>query len=416
MPGSGPLGWLLCTSEEPEEGYAFCALFTAHWRAGKAPTRTIRNFQGGFCSLALGTAGLGACLAMFLKLLAPSPWARTALGAQCLCTAFAAIPLAAFSIKALRFPAHFRRDLDTLEHPSGALVSSGAMAVAPMARCLHALGCEQAARGVWIFGLALHVGFMGRLFVTALRMGRRSLLYATPSWFVVYVGVAVYAAVATTMDVPRPLVKASLWLGIFNLVWELPLVTWRLAVLERIPRAAYPNYAIYMAPSSLCCAAWLTTLRADRGVGVVYGNLPPAAKALTAALAALACATAVPVFLRYKQFFVKGPVLPGWASFTFPTVIFANAMGRLCLLCPTARVVLAPLAWAACANATLVVVNVWVGFARLWADGALSHEYLPLLPAEGAAAAKAADRDEDAGAGAEGVALRVLEPSEDAAV
>lgn len=109
-----------------------------------------------------------------------------------------------------------------------------------------------------------------------------------------------------------------------------------------------------------------------------FSEFPTSEAALTAVLAALACVTAVPVFLRYKTFFLKEPVGPSWASIPFPAVVFADAMGRLALLCPSGRVVLTPLAWLLFANAVAVVAAVWVGYVRLLrAGGALSFEYLP---------------------------------------
>ena len=121
------------------------------------------------------------------------------------------------------------------------------------------------------------------------------------------------------------------------------MVTFRLATRPRLPRSAYPNWGIYMAPSSLCCAAWLVALK-ERRPDATCVSLAPGDAAATAALATLACLTAAPVFLRYKTFFVREPVMPSWASFTFPTVIFANALGRLALLCPHGRHLLYPLA------------------------------------------------------------------------
>lgn len=341
------------------------------------PPRTVKHCQGAFCSLALGTAGLGALWAMFLRLLAPRPWARGALAAQTICSVAGLAPLTAFASKGFLHPKYLRVELDALEHPSGALVSSGAMAFAPLSRCLHAHGLEAAARWVWMGSYGVHVVLMLRLSAVAWRRrgDPRTLAHATPAWFVVYVGVAVYAAVATTMRVPESLVAFSLWLGVANLVWELPLVTYRLRTRERLPRAAYPTFAIYMAPSSLCCSAWLTHLRARRP-GATFSDLGVVPAALTVVLAALACATAAPVFSRYKRFFVDEPVLPSWASFTFPTVIFANAVGRLNLLCPSARCLLAPLAWLLFANANLVVLAVWCGYVRMFLDGSLFVDYL----------------------------------------
>lgn len=110
------------------------------------PPRTVKHCQGAFCSLALGTAGLGALWAMFLRLLAPRPWARGALAAQTICSVAGLAPLVAFASKGFLHPKFLRVELDALEHPSGALVSSGAMAFAPLSRCLHAHGLEAAAR------------------------------------------------------------------------------------------------------------------------------------------------------------------------------------------------------------------------------------------------------------------------------
>ena len=100
------------------------------------PPRTVKHCQGAFCSLALGTAGLGALWAMFLRLLAPRPWARGALAAQTICSVAGLAPLMAFASKGFLHPKFLRVELDALEHPSGALVSSGAMASGPLRKSM----------------------------------------------------------------------------------------------------------------------------------------------------------------------------------------------------------------------------------------------------------------------------------------
>ena len=78
------------------------------------PPRTVKHCQGAFCSLALGTAGLGALWAMFLRLLAPRPWARGALAAQTICSVAGLAPLVTFASKGFLHPKFLRVELDAL--------------------------------------------------------------------------------------------------------------------------------------------------------------------------------------------------------------------------------------------------------------------------------------------------------------
>merc|ERR1711907_162707 len=88
--------------------------------------------------------------------------------------------------------------------------------------------------------------------------------------------------------------------------------------------------------------------------------------------------TALAVFSNFHYLFAKLPLMPGWASYTFPNVIFAVALKRYSMALDaddTPRFVFENLARVAAVSCTLIVCLVDVNFVRMGRAGALSKPY-----------------------------------------
>ena len=196
--------------------------------------------------------------------------------------------------------------------------------MALIASCFHQVELtEFLGTGIWYAGLmmhmCLHVTFVASRIRQAFVLRTFQWVDCHCAWFTACVGCAVFSAVASPMQIPRGLPDFALGVGLASLVWQLPLVTYRLVFHESQPAAVAPTLGIYMAPCSLCCAGWLAWVSHETAEDY---------KVVTHLLAALSVLTAIYVFSNVRYLLLELPQSPGWASYTFPTSIFATAMGE----------------------------------------------------------------------------------------
>ena len=291
---------------------------------------SLRYCTSAFLSLSLGTLGLGGlCDLVCNAYLAPhfgDSWKTVGFVLQASYAVIGLIPMAIFVAKSIRHP--WQLVLDSIDtRPHGCLISSGTMAVAVVAGCLHSSFPSQhvLACTVWFVGLILHLVLM--INFTVARWRQRHDFYwssVTSAWFVVYVGTCNFAANAFTPHGTwlKPWAAlVPLLIGLASLAWQLPLVSYRLLFKGPMTPDVLPTVGIYMAPASLCTAGWA----AARPILPERIFWPVAW-----VLLALTCFTAGVIFTQYyPRMFFSVPPRPNWASYTFPTVIFAVALVRM---------------------------------------------------------------------------------------
>lgn len=131
-----------------------------------------------------------------------------------------------------------------------------------------------------------------------------------PSWFIVYVGIAVASASAPVtgrLDIGR----MAFWFSFVTYFCLLPFVCWRLWKVGQIPDAARPTAVILAAPASLLLAGYMTSFEAK----------VPAVVWLLLVFSLFFYGAG----LFYLLKLCRTAFTPGHAAFTFPLVISAIA-------------------------------------------------------------------------------------------
>lgn len=303
---------------------------------GEAPTNpeeaAVRRFWRlryvipAVCGMALGGSSLGGVWKVASVVLAP----ELAPIAELLVPVLAvvgAVFLCMFIAKACLQPRAACADVQD-PRPIGALISAGTMATMVLGGVLHGQSAEafgadswgaEAGVVVWRCGLWVHLCLMTNYIVQRAYQtwsGSAADWQAiTPTLFVVFVGIGAGAASAgTTLPVEQWEVDLSLYVALGWLVPLLVLVFCRLqqwspltGVMVDCARGSMP---IFMAPSSLCLVAWLSTAAADADYARQHW--------LTHALAAAAALTAVYVWAHARVLLWELRPSPAWASWTFP--------------------------------------------------------------------------------------------------
>ncbi|MCE2596137.1 TDT family transporter [Motilimonas cestriensis] len=239
-------------------------------------------------------------------------WDQVSNGAghfQLLSAQIAALLLLVLLIKFVLHPTSLLADL---AHPVvGSVVPTFAMAsmvVASTFASHHVLG----AKLVWLAAIALHITFL--LMFTYHRARQFKLTDMVPSWFVPPVGIIV-AALTCPATQFTSLATVLLYFGLACYAVLLPLMLFRLCCCGSLPTAAKPTLAILAAPASLGLAGYLNLVaQPDYHLLVVL-----------LVLAILMTGFLYLAFFRLLQL----PFSPGYAAFTFPTVIGATALFKL---------------------------------------------------------------------------------------
>ena len=134
-----------------------------------------------------------------------------------------------------------------------------------------------------------------------------------PSWFIVYVGIAVAsvsAPVAGRLDIGQ----AAFWFALAAYLCLLPFVCWRAWVVRQIPDPAKPTAVIFAAPASLLLAGYMTSFEV-KAPNMVYALL-------MASLLFFLVGMFYLIWLTWKQ----PDFTPAHAAFTFPIVISTIAV------------------------------------------------------------------------------------------
>lgn len=212
----------------------------------------------------------------------------------------------------IKFVLHPDRLFADLAHPVvGSVVPTFAMAsmvVASTFASHQMLG----AKLVWLAAVALHITFL--VMFSYHRLRQFKLADMVPSWFVPPVGIIV-AALTCPASQFNGLATALLYFGLTCYAILLPIMLFRLCCCGALPDAAKPTLAILAAPASLSLAGYLNLI-AEPNETLLVGLL---------VLAILMTGFLYLAFFRLLQL----PFSPGFAAFTFPTVIGATALFKL---------------------------------------------------------------------------------------
>ena len=161
---------------------------------------------------------------------------------------------------------------------------------------------------IWYLSVLIHIIFMV-LFTVKYVKGFKieSIL---PSWYIVYVGIAV-AAVTGKMFNPA-IGKFSFYFGFAAYIVLIPFVLFRVYKINNMKRPALPSKVIMTAPGSLCLAGYMGGIR-DKNSAMVMFLL------IISQLFYILVLTELPKLLRMEFY-------PSFSAFTFPMVISGLSM------------------------------------------------------------------------------------------
>lgn len=158
---------------------------------------------------------------------------------------------------------------------------------------------------MWIVSVIGHIALMVKFtldYIVKLDMKK-----VFPSWFIVYVGIAVGSVTAPTFEM-QMLGRVFFWVGIISYFLLLPMVVKKVK-LGIIPEPALPTIAIFAAPVALCLAGYINSFE-TKNMFIVWG------------LVILSQLSYIFVLLKLPKL-LKSKFYPSFSGFTFPLVISA---------------------------------------------------------------------------------------------
>ncbi|MDF2675325.1 MAG: C4-dicarboxylate transporter/malic acid transport protein [Clostridiales bacterium] len=157
---------------------------------------------------------------------------------------------------------------------------------------------------IWIIGVALHIiliFWFTKKFVFSFKVK-----HVFPSWFIVYVGIAVASVTGPAYKLAN-LGQAAFWFGLVTYLILLPIVIYRVVKVKEMPEPTLPTLAIFAAPASLLLAGYMNSFEAKNMAMVWF-------------LMALSIIMyVVVVIMLFKLLELK--FYPSYSGFTFPLVI-----------------------------------------------------------------------------------------------
>lgn len=162
---------------------------------------------------------------------------------------------------------------------------------------------------VWYAGFILHCLLI--ILFTSKFMLKFDIKKVFPSYFIVYVGLAVASITAPALGM-KLLGQIVFWFSFIFYLILLAIVTYRVVKIKGIPEPAQPLNIIFAAPASLCLAGYLSSFD-TKSMIIVYFLISLSALMYILALIQL------PKLLKLKFY-------PSFSAFTFPMVISAIAM------------------------------------------------------------------------------------------
>lgn len=165
--------------------------------------------------------------------------------------------------------------------------------------------CPECANVIWYAGLAGHV-LLIVWFTMKFLLKNFAIKKVFPSWFIVYVGIAV-ASVSAPVTGQLAIGQYAFWFGFVTYICLLVIVCKRVFLVGEIPAPAMPTTVIFAAPASLLLAGYMVSFP-EKEAWIVY----------------LLFAMSVFFWLVGMMYFAKtfrAAFMPSHSAFTFPLVI-----------------------------------------------------------------------------------------------
>lgn len=213
-----------------------------------------------------------------------------------------------FVVVTIKFASNFKGLLDDLNTPVGASVfptySMCIMLLATYIKPFH----SGMAYIVWLLGILLHVLLMVRF--TMQYVMKFNIKQVLPSWFIVYVGIAVASVTGKAF---QPLIgQIAFGFALISYLVLLLIVGKRIFIIKEIPEPALPTLVIMSAPGSLCLAGYLNAFD-TKNMGLFWFLL------VVSQLLYLFAVIKLVNLLKLKFY-------PSYSGFTFPMAISALAL------------------------------------------------------------------------------------------
>lgn len=211
-------------------------------------------------------------------------------------------------ITTIKFISNFEGLKNELNTPIGASVfptySMGIIILATYMKPYH----HALAYATWIIGIILHV--IVAITFTIKFVKNFNMKQVFPSWFIVYVGIAVAAVTGKAFN--QTIGEYCFWFSFISYLVLLPMICKRVFIVKEIPEPAMPLLIIFAAPSSLCLAGYLNIL--DSKNLILFWFL-------------LILSQGFYLFALVKlSGLLKLKFYPSYTAFTFPLVISALAL------------------------------------------------------------------------------------------
>lgn len=161
---------------------------------------------------------------------------------------------------------------------------------------------------IWIVGILLHIILV--VLFSAKFVKNFNMKKVFPSWFIVYVGIAVAAVTGKTFN--QTIGQVALLFALITYFILIPIVGKRIFIVKEIPEPALPTLVIFAAPGSLCLAGYLNIFEYKNFVIVLILLVLSQGFYLFALIKLVS-------LLRIKFY-------PSYSAFTFPLVISALAL------------------------------------------------------------------------------------------
>lgn len=157
---------------------------------------------------------------------------------------------------------------------------------------------------IWIVGILLHIFLM--ISFTQNYIFNFNIKKVFPSWFIVYVGIAVGSVTAPAFGLAS-IGKILFYFAFISYCVLLPIILKRVFIVREIPEPAMITIAILSAPASLCLAGYLNSFE-NKNISLVYLLL------ILSQLTLFLVLIYLPKLLKLKFY-------PSYSAFTFPLVI-----------------------------------------------------------------------------------------------
>lgn len=219
-----------------------------------------------------------------------------------------AISAVIFIVATTKFICDFQGLKNELDNPIGASVfPTYSMAIMVLATYIRTYN-SSAAYIVWIVGLLIHISLIIRFSMMFLRQFNIKQVF--PSWFIVYVGIAVAAVTGKTFN--ATVGQCAFWFGFIAYLILIFVVGKRVFIVKEIPEPALPTLIIFAAPGSLCLTGYINAF--DEKNFLIFLSL-------------LVLSQCFYIFALSKLVgLLKLKFYPSYSSFTFPLVISATAL------------------------------------------------------------------------------------------